>query len=114
MSNKIDVLGLDFLENFPICQYWTKQFGIALGIYILRMPSFRQNKINVPTRQDFLLLVPKWSVFISGLQQTPDPVITQFSLQFHLDLQIYIMVQLHCVQKSDYKLALLLWHPIAV
>lgn len=114
MSNKIDVLGLDFLEGFPICQYWTKHFGIALGIYILGMPSFRQNKINVPASQDSLLLVPEWSVFISGLQQIPDPVIIQFSLQFHLDLQIYIKVQLQCVWKSDYKLPLLLWHRIAV
>lgn len=106
MSSKIDILGLDFLEDFPICQYWTKHFGIALGIYILSTPSFRQNKINVWTSQDFSLLVPKWSVFISGLQQIPDPVITQFSLQFHLDLQIYITIQLHVVWKSDYKLLL--------
>lgn len=45
----------------------------------------------------FLLFVPKWSAFISSLQQIPDPVIIQFALQFHLDLQIYIKVQLHCV-----------------
>lgn len=112
MSNTIDVPGLDFWDDFPICQYWTRHCRIALGIYILGMPAFRQNKINVPASQDFLLLVPKWSVFISGLQQIPDPAITQFSLQFHLDLQIYIAVQLHCVWKSAYKLPLLLWQCI--
>lgn len=74
MSNKIDVLGLDFLEDFPICQYWTKHLGIALGIYILGMPSFRQNKINIPASSDLVLHVPKLSDFISSLQQIPDPV----------------------------------------
>lgn len=58
-SSKIDVIGLHFLEDFPICQYRTKHFGRKLEIYILGMLSFRQNKINVPTSQDFLLLVPK-------------------------------------------------------
>lgn len=48
MSDEIDVLGIDLLEDFPMCQYSTKYFGIVLGIYILGMPSFRQNKINVP------------------------------------------------------------------
>lgn len=59
LSDEIDVLGIDLLEEFPICHYSTKHFGIVLGIYILGMPSFRQNKINVPASQDFLLLVPK-------------------------------------------------------
>jgi len=58
-SNKVGVLGLDFLEDFPIFQYQTNHFGIALEISILGMLSFRQNKINVPISQDFLLLVPK-------------------------------------------------------
>lgn len=59
MPDEIDVLGIDLLEDFPMCQYSTKHFGVVLGIYILGMPSFRQNKINVPASQDFLLLVPK-------------------------------------------------------
>lgn len=59
LSDEIDVLGIDLLEDFPMCQYSTKHFGMALGIYILGTPSFRQNKINVPASQDFLLLVPK-------------------------------------------------------
>lgn len=114
MSNKIDVLGLDFWDDFPVCQYWMRHFGIVLGMSNLGMPAFRQNKINVPASQDFLLLVPKWSVFISGLQPIPDPAITQFLLQFHLDLQIYITVQLYCVWKSGYKLPLFWWQCIVI
>lgn len=59
MSDEIDALGIDLLEDFPMCQYSTKHFGIVLGIYILGMPSFTQNKINVSASQIFLLLVPK-------------------------------------------------------
>lgn len=58
-SNNLDVLGLDFLEDFPIRQYRTKHSGIATGIYILGMPSFRHNKINVPTSQHFFTACSK-------------------------------------------------------
>lgn len=73
----MDDLGLKFLEDFPICQYWMKHFGITLGIYILGMLFFRQNKTNVPSSSNFVLLV---SVFIFSHQQIPDPVCSHNSV----------------------------------
>lgn len=112
-SNKIGVLGLDFLEGFPICQYWTKHLGIALGIYVLGMPSFRQNKINIPASSDLVLLVPKLSDFIFSLQQIPDPVHSHNSVLTAVSLT---SLNLHyCpIISCKKKLPPLLWHHISL
>lgn len=112
-SNKIGVLGLDFLEGFPICQYWTKHLGIALGIYVLGMPSFRQNKINIPASSDLVLLVPKLSDFIFSLQQIPDPVHSHNSVLTAVSLT---SLNLHYCPIISHKKKLppLLWHHISL